>query len=87
MSSPKTIKSQLDTLKLNPPKYAKYTKDDPNGNYSKGDKKSFTQTPIKIGGKPLRLKMTGDLFMIPTRNEHVEYGLKYKVKNFHTINF
>ncbi len=72
MSTPKQIKQVLSHLTATAPKF---------GRDKEGNSKPFTQSAIKIGGKPLRLRLAGTLFMPPMRNEHIEYGLKYKVRN------
>ena len=67
------------TITVTPPKFSKYTKDDVYGNYAKGDTKPFSICAVRTDGKQLKLKLPGTLFMLPMRNEHSEYGVKYSV--------
>lgn len=38
----------------------------------------FSSTTIKLDGRPLVVKLTGELFYEPTRSEHKEYGVSIK---------
>ncbi|MFA7327761.1 MAG: hypothetical protein WC121_13925 [Candidatus Kapaibacterium sp.] len=40
---------------------------------------TFAQGAIKFNGSPLKLQLKGDLFMLPSRQESEEYGLKYSL--------
>ena len=55
-----------------------------NGPAFKIDKKTgahrqFCSTPITFQDKPLVVKMTGDLFMKPYRNDHEDYGTAFSI--------
>jgi len=65
MSLVKTIKHQLDSINVTAPKYT--------------GKSEFSQCRVTLDGKPLKLKLSGTLFMLPTKNEHEEYGTSFKV--------
>jgi hypothetical protein len=68
MSALQLIK-KINTLTITDPKFGS----------KKGVIKKFSQSVVKIEKKPLRLKITGDLFMMPNRNESEDYGLKYSI--------
>ena len=70
MSYPSTLLKKIDTLTVTPPKFGLNKDKTP---------KTFSQSVIKIEKKPLKIKMTGDLFMLPNRTEHETYGLKYSL--------
>lgn len=44
-----------------------------------GEPKLFSNSTIKVNGNPLKVKLTGRMFMIPTRSEHDDFGLSYKI--------
>jgi hypothetical protein len=68
--NPKQIKSQLSKLSLKTPKWNKD---------KEGNDKPFASGVAKLNGKPLSAKITGNLFFTPTRQEHEEYGLSYRI--------
>lgn len=65
MSLVKTIKHQLDSINVTAPKYT--------------GKSEFSQCRVTLDGKPLKLKLTGTIFMLPAKNEHEEYGTSFKI--------
>lgn len=69
MSIPTQLIKKITTLTCSEPKFGK----------SGGIPKKFSQSVVKIEKKPLRVKITGDLFMMPARSEHEDYGLKYSL--------
>lgn len=64
MSSIKSIKNSLDSISVTKPKYQ--------------GKSNFSQCRVTHDGKPLKVKLHGNMFMLPTRNEHEEYGISFK---------
>ena len=70
MSTAEQILKEIDTLTVSPVKFGK-NKD--------GTPKQFASSVIKVCRQPLRLKLTGDLFMLPNKTEHEEYGVKYSL--------
>ena len=64
MSSVKTIKNSLDSLTVTKPKYQ--------------GKSNFSQCRVTHDGKPLKLKLHGNMFMLPMKNEHEDYGISFK---------
>lgn len=69
MSSIQSIQKKISTLTTTPPKFK----------VKKGVLNKFSNTIVKVDGKPLKVKMTGDLFMVPTKTVHDDYGTKYSV--------
>lgn len=65
MSTIKTLKHQLESINVTGPRYT--------------GKSEFAQCRVTLDGKPLKIKLTGTLFMLPAKNEHDDYGTSFKM--------
>ena len=65
MSTIKTLKHQLESINVTGPRYT--------------GKSEFAQCRVTLDGKPLKVKLTGTLFMLPAKNEHDDYGTSFKM--------
>lgn len=65
MTTIKTLKHQLESINVTAPRYT--------------GKSEFAQCRVTLDGKPLKVKLTGTLFMLPAKNEHEEYGTTFKM--------
>jgi hypothetical protein len=61
----RTIKHQLDSINVSGPLFTK--------------KSMFSQCRVTLGGKPLRIKLSGVCFFVPTKQESDDYGTSYKM--------
>lgn len=61
----KSLKNRLDDIEVSGPKFT--------------SKSVFSQARVTLDGKPLRMKLQGHLFMLPQKQEHDEYGVRYSM--------
>jgi len=61
----KTLKQNLDSIEVTGPRFTA--------------KSEFSQCRVTADGKALKLKLNGTLFMLPTKNEHDDYGTSFKM--------
>jgi hypothetical protein len=65
MTTVKTLKSQLNNITVTSPKFT--------------SKSQFSPCRVLLDGKALKVKLTGNLFMLPAKNEHEDYGISFKM--------
>lgn len=65
MTTIKTLKNNLSSIEVSAPKFT-----------SKSD---FAQSRVTLDGKALKVKLVGEIFMLPSKNEHEDYGTSFKM--------
>lgn len=65
MSNLKTIRDKIDKLKMTTPKFI--------------GKSKYGNSKISLDGHPLKVKITGNLFMLPVEKTHELYGTTYSM--------
>lgn len=65
MIATKTLKQNLDSIDVTGPRFTA--------------KSEFSQCRVTVDGKPLKLKLNGTVFMLPSKNEHDDYGTSFKM--------
>lgn len=64
-ASVKYIKNRLDEIEVAGPRFTA--------------KSVFSQARVTFDGKPLRMKLQGHMFMLPQKQEHDQYGIRYSI--------